>query len=280
MIMKNLFKSMLPVVAASLFVWGCEKDENMVMFETGTNPVLSASTLAPQLIPGKEKEVAMTLNWTNPEYTFNTGISSQDVQYRLEFDTVGANFGNARKGIVVVARDLSRSFTVEQMNALFSGADGMRLPFDRDYNMEVRAISTIGTTALPLISNVLRFRVRPFSPPPVVVVPDAGTLWTVGDAFASGWNNMLPAPNDVRQQFTRRSNTLYELTVDMPGGGAYKLIQQLGNWSTQYTLKEGTWDKGTFKKQDADPGFSGPPTAGKYKITVNFQDGVYSVVKQ
>lgn len=279
--MKNLFKSMLPVVAASLFAWGCEKDENMVMFDTGTNPVLSANTLAPQLVPGKEKEVAMTLNWTNPEYKFNTGISSQDVQYRLEFDTVGANFGNARKGIVVVARDLSRSFTVEQMNALFSGADGMRLPFDRDYNMEVRAISTIGTTALPLISNVLRFRVRPFSPPPVVVVPDAGTLWTVGDAFASGWNNNLPNGNDVKQKFNRVSNTLYELVVDMPGGGAYKLIQQLGNWDTQYRmLAGGTWEGGKFKKENSDPAFPGPPTGGKYKITVNFQDGVYSVVKQ
>ena len=279
--MKNLFKSMLPVVAASLFAWGCKKDENMVMFETGTNPVLSTSTAAPQLITGKEKEVAMTLSWTNPEYKFNTGISSQDVQYRLEFDTVGANFGNARKGIVVVARDLSRSFTVEQLNALFSGSDGMRLPFDRAYNFEVRAVSTIGNAALPLQSNVVRFRATPFSPPPVVVVPDAGTLWATGNAFASDWKNPLPTPFDVNQKFTRRSNTLYELVVDMPGGGNYKLIQEQGNWGTQYHMLDGgTWDAGRFRKRDADPAFIGPPTAGKYKITVNFQDGVYSVVKQ
>lgn len=283
MIMKNIFKTMVPVMAAATLLWGCEKDQNMVMFEGGTNPVLSASTLAPALLPGKEKEVALTLSWTNPNYRMNTGISSHDVQYKMEFDTTGSNFTNPNKGVVVVARDLSKSFTVEEMNALFSGANGMKLPADKEYNFEVRAISTIGSTAVPLVSNVIKFKAKPFTPPPAVEPPSAGNLWATGDAFPSGWYNPATWANPAltAQKFTRRSNTLYELTIDLPGGGGYKLIQEQGNWSTQYhMIAGGTWESGKVRKADSEPGFPGPPSAGKYKITVNFQDGVFNVVKQ
>ncbi len=66
----------------------------------------------------------------------------------------------------------------------------------------------------------------------------------------------------------------------MPGGGAYKLIQEQGVWGTQYhMLLGGTWEGGDFEKKDADPGFPGPPSAGTYKITVDFQRGKFKVVK-
>lgn len=35
-------------------------------------------------------ELAFSLNWTNPEYKFTTGVSSQDVSYTIEMDTAGA----------------------------------------------------------------------------------------------------------------------------------------------------------------------------------------------
>jgi hypothetical protein len=67
----------------------------------------------------------------------------------------------------------------------------------------------------------------------------------------------------------------------MKGGGAYKMIQEQGNWGTQYhMLNGGTWEGGSLEKKDADPAFPGAPTAGTYKITVNFQTGTFSVVKQ
>lgn len=279
--MKKLLRSMLPVVAASLFAWGCEKDENKIFLEGGTPPVLSANTTTPQLKPGDEALPAMTFAWTNPNYKFTTGLSSHDVQYKMEVDTAGANFGSGSKGTVVIARELSKAYTVNELNVLLSGAAAMNLPPDRLYNLEARIISTIGNNAIPLTSNVIKFSARPFSPPPAVAPPDAGTLWATGDAFPSGWSNPLGAPFDVRQKFTKQSNTLYELIVDMPGGGNYKLIQQQGNWGTQYRMLEGgTWQGGGLRKQDADPGFPGPPTAGKYKITVNFQSGKFTSVKQ
>lgn len=279
--MKTLVKSILPVVAASLLAWGCQKEENKIYFESGTAPVLSISNAAPALVPGDEAKPATAFSWTNPNYVFTTGISSHDVQYKLEVDTVGANFKSNSKGTIGIARDLNKAYTVGELNALLSGANFMGLTPDRSYNFEARVTSTIGTTGIPLVSNVVRFTAKPFSPPPAVPVPTDGTLWATGDAFASGWSNPLGAPFDVNQKFTRVSNTLYELTVDMPGGGNYKLIQTQGNWGTQYhMISGGTWEGGTFEKKDADPGFPGPATAGKYKISVNFQTGRFAVAKQ
>lgn len=279
--MKHMFKTLVPVIAVSLLAGSCEKVENRVLYEEGTAPVLTLTSAAPALKPGDESKPALSFNWTNPNYKFTTGLSSHDVQYRLEVDTVGAAFKSNSKGTVVLARDLSKSYTVGELNILLSGANFMNLIPDRPYNFEARVTSTIGSSSLPLISNVVRFTATPFSPPPAVEVPTAGTLWATGDAFASGWSNPLGAPHDVNQRFTRVSNTLYELEVNMPGGGAYKLIQAQGNWGTQYRMLEGgTWQGGGLKKQDSDPAFPGPPTAGKYKISVNFQNGRFTVVKQ
>jgi hypothetical protein len=131
------------------------------------------------------------------------------------------------------------------------------------------------------VSNKITFTATPYAPPAEVEVPAAGTLWATGNAFGSDWKNPLPAPWDVTQKFTRVNNTLYTLTVAMPGGGNYKLIQEQGVWGSQYhMIQGGTWESGKFRKRDAEPGFIGPPTAGTYKITVDFQFGTFTVVKQ
>jgi hypothetical protein len=114
----------------------------------------------------------------------------------------------------------------------------------------------------------------------VVTPPTNGTLWLTGDATTSGYSNPLPSPYDVSQKFTKISSTLYELTVDFKGGGAYKLIQQQGDWSKQFhMITGGAWDGGDFEQKDSDPGFPGPAAAGKYKVTVDFQRGKYAAVK-
>jgi hypothetical protein len=148
-------------------------------------------------------------------------------------------------------------------------------------------ISSIGDSkAVPLTSNVITFTTSPFAPPPKVEVPGTlannyndGNLWMVGDASFGGWNNPLNAPYNVSQKFTKISKTLYQLTVSLPGGGGYKLIQIPGDWGTQYHMTTGTWTNGNIEKKDSDPQFPGPPSAGSYKITVDFQLGVYTVVK-
>jgi hypothetical protein len=106
-----------------------------------------------------------------------------------------------------------------------------------------------------------------------------GTLWIIGDAVASGWNNPLPAPFVTNQRFTKVTDTQYELVVALKPG-AYKLIQENGVWGTQYHMVEGTAAGGTFQKKDSDPAFPGPATPGNYKIVVDFQTGRFTVTRQ
>ena len=271
------------LLLAVLSLFACEKVENKVSYENGTAPVLTGSTSAVRLQAGEEGNVAIRLNWTNPAYNFSTGISSHDVKYTLEIDTLGGNFSSTKKYTTVFAKDLSKEYTVAELNGIMGNTMRIQLEPRRSYTFQARITSSlgIGTDAVPLQSNIITFTASPFTPPPKVVVPSADNLWATGDAFTSSWQNPLGTPFDVSQKFTKISRTLYELTVAMPGGGNYKLIQTQGDWGSQYhMLAGGSWQGGEFEQRDADPGFPGPPTAGTYKITVDFQLGLFNVVKQ
>jgi hypothetical protein len=275
-ILKQLFFLSLLVAVFS----SCKKDENKVYYEGGTNPVLTSSVTSPvlPLAFGNKDQVALVLNWTNPDYKMNTGISSQDVSYQVEIDTTGSNFTSNKRQTVAISKELSKSFIVSEFNGFL--LNQLQLVPDVSHNIELRLRSSLINSSALLYSNVIKYTVTPYAIPPAVAPPTDGTLWLTGDATTSGYSNPLPSPYDVSQKFTKLSNTVYELTVDFKGGGAYKLIQKQGDWSTQFhMITGGAWDGGDFEKKDSDPGFPGPTAAGKYKVTVDFQRGKYAAVK-
>ena len=276
--MKNRL-SLLLSFSLLLGLLSCKKEESIIYYEGGTEPVLTASSTTPLVLTKSiENNFAVRFDWTNPNYRTTTGISSHDVIYILEADTTGSNFSNPHRAQVSISKDLSRDFTVKELNSLF-GIKQLNLVDGVPHNIEFRIKATLVGTAVPLYSNVIKMVITPYLDV-AVAIPTAGTLWIVGDATSNGWSNPLPAPYDASQKFTKVSNTLYELTLAMPGGGNYKLIQENGVWGTQYhMLTGGIWSGGDFEMRDADPGFPGPPTAGNYKISVDFITGKYTVVK-
>jgi len=262
-------------------MWACKKEENRVIFKGGSAPVLAASIAdsIPLSFVTKDND-AIQLAWTNPNYQFNTGISSLNVNYNIEIDTAGANFTNPNREVLSLGTDLSKDFTQSVFNDYL--LNQLQLKPAISHNLELRVTAFLIGGAEPLASNVLKFTVIPFAIPPKVVPPTDGTLWLTGDATTSGYSNPLGNPYDVSQKFTKSSasDLVYELTVNMKGGGGYKLIQTQGNWDTQYhMITGGTWSGGDFKKENADPPFPGPPSSGSYKITVDFQRGKYVVTK-
>src|SRR6478672_13468934 len=88
-------------------VWSCTKQENKIYIEGNTPPVLISSVngTIPLSFATKDQE-AIRLNWTNPEYKFTTGISSQNVSYQLEIDTTGSNFTNPQRKVIAISNDL------------------------------------------------------------------------------------------------------------------------------------------------------------------------------
>lgn len=277
--MKNISKYMFLFVLLTTLVWSCSKDEKKIYLEGGTAPVLTATKTALILTDATKADEAVTLSWTNPKYVFTTGVSSQNVYYVIEIDTTGANFKNPNKQSIAISSDLSQTFTVAALNNYLS--NGLLLKTGMSHNVELRIKAALINNSAVLYSNVLKMTITPFMPPPKVATPTESTLWLVGNAAAGGWDNPLKSPYDVTQKFTKVSTTLYELTIDFLGGGGYKLVQKMGVWGTQYHALDGAVvTGGSFELKDSDPQFPGPATAGKYKVTVDFQLGKYYVVKQ
>jgi len=274
--MKNI--KLLFALFTTGILFSCERDVSAISYDGGTAPVITATPGNVSLEPGNEANTAIVISWTNPDYKFSTGPNSHDVTYTLEMDTLGANFSSSRKVSTVVSKELSKSYTVGQLNAILGNDMLLQLNPRRNYTLQLRVTSSIGT-AVKLVSNVISFTTKPFAPPPKVEPPTAGTLWAVGNAFASGWGNPMGSPYDVSQKFTKVSNTLYEIILPMIPGGGYKLIQEQGNWSTQYSFLSGSATSGVFFKADASQ-FNAPSVAGNYKLSFDFQLGLFTAVKQ
>lgn len=274
--MKLLYKICL-LFSLATALWSCEKDENKIYFEGGTAPVLAITDNAPALSYNNSTNEAFELNWTNPGYSFTTGVSSHDVSYIIEIDTVGANFTNPAKHSVSVSKDLGKSFTIGEFNDIL--LNSLQLKPAMEHNIEIRVKANIAVSAATLYSNVTQVKATPYAIPPKVTPPSSGTLFIVGSATQGDWSNPVPVP---AQQFTQVSETLYEITVNLKGGGAYLFIPRNGEWA-KYNVKDdkaaGIQSGGDFGAEQAKD-IPGPDAAGSYKITVDFQRGKFTVVKQ
>lgn len=280
----NFINLILPLALVLSFA-SCKKEENRVVYEGGTAPVLTTTTIGTiVLLKDKKQETALSLSWTNPNYMFNTGVSSQNVNYILQVDTSGKNFASPKLQEMAIPNDLGVNLSGQQLNTFLSK---MEFASGIDQAIDIRVKSTLANNSAALTSNLLKLKVNPYLDfavePPGTAANNYldGNLWIVGDAVASGFTNPLPAPYDVTQKFTRIDIMHYEGTFTFVGGGGYKLIQTQGVWGTQYHALDGSagaGQSGSFEKKDADPQFPSPG-AGKYKVQINFQTGKYTLTK-
>lgn len=245
------------------------------MLSAATNASSSSSV---DLVYADASKQALTLSWTNPNYQFSTGISSQDVQYTVEIDTAGANFTNPNKKQIVISKDLSLTILESELNDYM--LNQLALKPNMEHALEIRVIASLSGNAVPLASNVIPITATPYSIPPKVNPPSSGQLFLVGSATAGGWNNPVPVPS---QQFTQVSETEYTIIVQLIGGQEYLFIPVNGDWSHKYAVKDktvsGLADGGDFGA-DLNDNFPGPATDGTYKIDVDFQRGKFTVTKQ
>lgn len=283
--MATYFNKLLILAASgTLILASCKKDEQKVVYQGGTAPVLSASvTDSIHLAVNDSTNQAVAFSWTNPGYQFSDGISSQNVVYNLEVDT-DANFAGPNLQTVSISPALGTTFTVDQFNNLV--ANGLVLATGMQHTIVVRVQSSMApyTSGSPLpallTSNTLTFTVTPFAPPPAITPPAEGTLFIVGSAVAGGWNNPITYSPVTAQQFTQvpGSNGLeYKITIPLIGGGEYKLIAVNGSWGEQWSVQNADTypNGGPFVYNGANS--IAPGASGTYTIDVNFQTGKFSV---
>lgn len=280
--MKNKLKLLLGSLFIALAFSSCEKDENKVYFEGGTAPVLTASsTAALVLLPANQGNLAIKFNWTNPNYQFNTGISSQDVSYILQVDTTGANFKSPSIQEVSIAKELTKSFTVKELNTVLTK---LEMKENIPHNIEFRIKSTLINSSVPLYSNVVKVVITPYLDV-AIPIPATGQLFITGSACASDWTNNPP----LAQKLTQVSITEYTITMNFVPGKEYKFLTTLNQWQPQYGAKTGaggTASGGELGLNNNTPAYPSDPSsvptpalAGTYKITLNFKTGRYTVVK-
>src|SRR6266540_2587476 len=281
--MKHISKLILFSSLLLTMFWSCKKDEVKEYFKGGTEPVLTAvtnsSTTDLDLNYNDADKIVLSLSWTNPNYVFTTGISSQDVSYLIEIDTAGANFTNPKRQSIAISKDLSYSITEGQFNDYL--LNQLQLDSTMSHNLEIRVKSTLAGGAVPLLSNVISVSAKPYTIPPKVTPPSSGTLYITGSATPARW--MAGGdPELLSQKFSKVSPTFYEITVDLIGGGSYLFVPVYGDWSHKYggvgSNNSNNVNGDDFKAEGGD--LLAPAASGTYKIEVDFQRGKFTVTKQ
>ncbi len=224
---------------------------------------LSPSSSSPlTLLVANATSKAVSFNWTATNY------GSNNINYAIQFDTVGGNFTAPQ--VIQYGNLLTSSMIVNDLNnyCIAAGVQG-----GATKKVEFKIVSYLGAGYIvPLvISNIVQLTITTFTPVPP-------NLYIVGDATPGGWNNPVPTPS---QQFTRLDAVSYGIVVNLTAGKSYLFLPLNGDWSHKYGgATDGTASGGGALLQDnAVPGSNtpAPATSGLYQIIVNFQTGKYTI---
>lgn len=268
--MKHILKYMLFSLAAVIGLASCEKDENQVQYLSGTAPVLTASSTSALVLTVANKDnPAVSFSWTNPEYQFNTGVSSQDVNYTLQFDTSAAFNKPKEKSI---SKDLSYAMITKELNTFLLG---LGLPDGVAHDVYIRLKSSLLNNSAVLYSNVIKISMNPYLD---VVYPVPAKLYITGSATPGNW--MAGGdPELVSQRFTKVDASTFQLTVTLSANNSYLFVPVYGDWNNKYgglgANNTNNVNGDSFKPNGGD--MKAPATTKPYTITVDFKTGTWTV---
>ena len=270
--------------AATTLLTSCKKDYAKVYFNGGTPPVLTATATDSIPLPVTDSTAnAVTFNWTNPNYQYSDGISSMNVTYYLEFDTV-AGFNSSVFQQVAISSSLSQTFTVSSLNSLLTNQLLLDTSVTRNIFVRLESfISPYTSGSAPVgsqYSSTLTFSVTPYAIPPAVAPPITDELFITGSATADGWMVSGQPASVAGQQFTRVNATLYTITLPLIGGQQFLVVPAAGDWNNKFATASTTpaVTGGAFGFNKAN-NFNGPLATGTYTVTFNFQTGFYTITQ-
>lgn len=273
--MKKVIKLLFgAVLMAGLFL-SCTKQESKDYYLGGTPPVLAASSTSSLvlLLPNK-LNTAISFSWTNPNYQFSTGISSQDVFYTLQIDTTGSGFTNPKKSETTISKDLAYTFTVGELNTKLLA---MGLLENIPHNLEIRIKAALINNTAVLYSNIVKIVATPYLD---VVYPVPAKLFITGSATPAGWQCGCGEPDLLTQKFIQVSSSKFELTITLSANNSYLLLPVYGSWNAKYGGTGANNNSNNVTGDDFKPNGSdlkAPPVTGSYKITVDFKTGKFTV---
>jgi hypothetical protein len=267
--MKYLSKLFLGLAVMLVFSACLKKVADLPFYKNGTAAVLTASTTTIAPTAADSNNVALTLNWTYPQYA----TDSSNVKYLIQIDKAGGDFSNAYSR--TVNDSLHTDFIAKDLNSMLLG---FGVPYNVAQDIDVRIISSYANNNERINSNTVTVKMTPYVTPPKVTPPESNELYLVGDATQGGWANPVPVPS---QKFSKIDSVTYAGVFNLVGGKQYLVLPvNTNNWDIKYSVADNSiigLDKGGDFGVGLPANFPGPTTSGWYKIVLDFQSGKFTV---
>lgn len=237
--MKNRITSIIGLCGLLFVFASCEKDETRAILTVGAAPQVSATATTAVLTSATAANNSVTYSWTPADFGYKAAIT-----YTLQFSKRGTNFASTQN--VSVGPALSKTFTVAELNGVFSGVDcasaGIVTPLD------VRVKASVGEQAS--ISNVAQLASTPYQ----AQIAPPHTWAVIGDATPGGWGADTPMTYDY-------CSKTWKVTVTLTA--AQFKFRADNDWGLNYG------DDGGDKALEANGANINSPGSGLYDITLN-----------
>lgn len=172
--MKNLFSKLLLLTLSSILLWGCEKDENMVKVQAGIPATLTTSASTIVLAKPNLTQAAVTFSFTAADFGYDASVKNT-----IQMAKNGANFSSGVKEFNLDPGVLSKTFTVQEFNALMMQ---MGLTPDVSTTLNVRVKSSVSSSVAETYSGVANIAVTPFALEEFIYLPGSYQGWDPGTA--------------------------------------------------------------------------------------------------
>lgn len=244
----KIFKYIFSLLIISGLVMSCSDDDLTILDGDLSAPQLSSSAGTNFVLQSDEANMeALTLSWNEVNMSVST-----PVDYILQMATGGTDFAEVKT--LQSSGATSYSMTVRQLN---SRAIDAGIEPEESGSLDVRVIARIGSgNALNLVSETLTLNVTTYTDQ-----LDLTTNWgVVGDATPNGWDGP-----DIPFWQTGESNVF--VAYAGLNDGEIKFRED-NSWDVNFGGENG---------QMIQDGPNIEVTAGKYKITIDFNEMTYSI---
>jgi hypothetical protein len=275
--MRNIFKSIIAVVFATVILTACTDTEDLAVAIAPTDGSFLITPRVSNVVLNKidaETEMAIAFLWEKQSYGVDTPVT-----YTLEMDTNDGDFSDPDEFIITTNEKI---FTHAALNYL---ALKFNLVPNIEGGLKVRLKTNLSYGALPSYSNIETITVTPYETLNLKY-PMPAELYLQGDAVPSNWGYPIPDA----QKMTQIDNHRFGLIATFIGGKKYAAITSPTSWSDPaYKAKDYQQEAmgGAFIPSGSatEPQWGGndinsPETTGVYKIIFDYTSGEYTVTPE
>jgi hypothetical protein len=174
--MKSLIKMSGVALVLALLVSSCVKEETLATVNPGATSMLNTNVNTVVLLQANQNNNAATLTWTATDFGYKAAVN-----YTIQFAKDGNFSSSATMTEVNIVKNLSKTFTVKELNDKMQEIMGDGVPT----LVKARVKADVGSGVTPIYSNEVSFTITSYLDIVTYNFPDAMNI--AGDfCIASG----------------------------------------------------------------------------------------------